>query len=268
MRMQNKKQKKSFYWGRFFLKGTCYFAFLVFIFFAGNWARSAWKVKKIATFKHINITVDGRHVPPQVIKKAILENLSGNFFSLNFKYLKNQLMMIAWVKDISIRRVWPDELIIHVYEQKPWGLWGTNGILNMTNQVIKVPESTLPKGLPQLNGPEGTESQVIQMYQSAQQEIQGLELNVSKLQLDSRRSWLLTLNNGITVMLGKEDALPRLMRFVHLYPKLAATAKDQQQLVYIDLRYPNGFAVKWNERAAMDTATVEAQKNTNFNRAT
>lgn len=129
MRAQkNKKPERRLF--PVFFKGFCYFAALFLLFFMGNWLRAEIDVHQVGSFKHIQIIADGQHVTANSIEKVITANLPSNFFSLNFSSLRDQLLAIPWVEDISIRRVWPDRLIIEVYEQKPWAEWGMDAILN------------------------------------------------------------------------------------------------------------------------------------------
>ena len=64
-----------------------------------------------------------------------------------------------------------------------------------------------------------------------------------------RHAWILVLNNGIRLELGKEALVERVKRFLLLYPKLK---HKQQQIVYFDLRYDTGVAVGWKEQAQQD----------------
>ncbi len=53
----------------------------------------------------------------------------------------------------------------------------------------------------------------------------------------------LLLNNGTKILIGRKDSLPRLQRFVKVYPEIFKT--PQAQAESIDLRYDNGLSVKW-----------------------
>lgn len=64
--------------------------------------------------------------------------------------------------------------------------------------------------------------------------------------MTARRSWQLTLNNGIKLNLGRGDTMKRLARFVELYPVLQQQAQtDGKRISYVDLRYDSGAAVGW-----------------------
>jgi cell division protein FtsQ len=59
-------------------------------------------------------------------------------------------------------------------------------------------------------------------------------------------AWQLKLERGMLVDLGREQPKSpvgvRLQRFVEVYPELVA--KRAQRPAVVDLRYPNGFAIR------------------------
>ena len=64
--------------------------------------------------------------------------------------------------------------------------------------------------------------------------------------LSPRLAWQLKLQNGMVVDVGREQPKSpvgaRLMRFVDVYPELVG--KRAVRPAVVDLRYPNGFAMK------------------------
>ncbi|MFN2338390.1 MAG: cell division protein FtsQ/DivIB, partial [Gammaproteobacteria bacterium] len=53
----------------------------------------------------------------------------------------------------------------------------------------------------------------------------------------------LTLDTGVSMQLGRIDARQRVRRFLRAYPSLVASREERLQ--HVDLRYSNGFAVRW-----------------------
>ena len=98
--------------------------------------------------------------------------------------------------------------------------------------------------LPQLQGPEGREKALLEQYRQLAQVVSASSLHIARLRQDPRRALELTLNTGVTVQLGRNDALARMRRFMRAYTSLVAS-REEQQLERVDLRYSNGFAVRW-----------------------
>ena len=68
----------------------------------------------------------------------------------------------------------------------------------------------------------------------------------SRLRSDSLR---LVAADGARIILGdREQAARRLRRFLDVYPQIVANHADG--FAYADLRYTNGFAVRWTPPAA------------------
>ena len=71
--------------------------------------------------------------------------------------------------------------------------------------------------------------------------------SLTAVALSSRGGWRLELASGTVVELGRDDAQRRLKRFLDVWPRLAGTHASAP--AYIDLRYENGFAMRWPEPA-------------------
>src|SRR3546814_17601142 len=71
-------------------------------------------------------------------------------------------------------------------------------------------------------------------------------MRVRELSLDRRGSWSLLLSNGTRVMVGSQEARPRLARFARLIPNLLA--RNPHHPARAALRSTNGFAPTSGER--------------------
>jgi cell division protein FtsQ len=71
-----------------------------------------------------------------------------------------------------------------------------------------------------------------------------LGTSVERVVLTQRLAWQLRLGNGLHVMLGRDADLAeeRLRRFVESYA--VTVEKTKKRYEYVDLRYPNGFALR------------------------
>ena len=63
--------------------------------------------------------------------------------------------------------------------------------------------------------------------------------------VNERRAWALALGGGGVVSLGGESVDARLARFVAAWQQLPET--DERQPAVADLRYPDGFALRWQD---------------------
>ena len=94
---------------------------------------------------------------------------------------------------------------------------------------------------------------MLQGYRDMGQVLAKDKFTLKEAAMTARRSWQLTLNNGIKLNLGRGDTMKRLSRFVELYPVLQQQAQtDGKEISYVDLRYDSGAAVGWKPAPIVD----------------
>jgi cell division protein FtsQ len=193
----------------------------------------------------VNIQGEFRHLQSPQLEQVVAPLAESGFFVVNVGELQRHLQALAWVEQVSVRRVWPDELEIEVREQRPVAHWGSDGFLNARAQVFRPERAVEADPLPWLSGPDGYQERVLAMYRSMQTLLQPLQLEVARLSLDARRAWRVELDNGLVLEAGRGHPLQRMARFIKVYPALLAGAEGR--LLSVDLRYSNGFAARWQE---------------------
>ena len=140
-------------------------------------------------------------------------------------------------------RVWPDVLHVTLVEQRAAARWGGEALVNPLGAVFTPRQGGVDRALPALEGPPGTAPQVLVFYRQVNEMLAPLGLKAARLGMDMRRAWRLELGNGVTVTLGREQGMQRLRRFTRYYPEVVA--KRAAEIAEVDLRYTNGFAVRW-----------------------
>jgi cell division protein FtsQ len=171
------------------------------------------------------------------------------FLATPLDVVQQQLAQVPWVATARVSRKWPGTLAVTVTEEQPAARWGERGLLNQQGRLFVKAADHIPAGLPRLDGPEGSESEVAARYVAIQEQLVHRGLALAALELDTRGAWSLRLSNGIQVRLGSQDVDVRLARFFEaLDTVVAAVAAD---VSYIDMRYTNGFAVGWKQSRAV-----------------
>jgi len=191
----------------------------------------------------VEIQGEFHYLEKQQIQQALNGRLEAGFFNVDVDVIRDILLDIPWVNAATVRRVWPDTLQIGVVEQLPIARWIAGGLVNSQGQLFFPLPETYPPDLPELQGPVDSQTVVAMRYQEMEKELEPLTLRINRIVLDERRSWKIELNSGVTLLLGRVNDNARLTRFTRLYPvALAARAADIEQ---VDLRYTNGFSVRW-----------------------
>lgn len=217
---------------------------------AGVW----WVAQRpMFTLKTIHIEnvkqVELRHVNPLTIRGGALPRIRGNFFTANLDLVRQAFESVPWVRKASVRREWPNQLIVALEEHEPLGTWGDDGqLISVEGDVFtaNLAEAEEDRDLPEFSGPEGSEKEVVSRYNQLQTWFAPAHLVPESLQLSGRYAWTVKLHNGISVELGREQdrntLKQRVERLVGIYPQLAA--RLQNRIESVDMRYPNGLALK------------------------
>ena len=170
------------------------------------------------------------------LEKA-LPRIAGNFFAADLAQVRASVERLPWVRQVAVRRVWPGRLEITVEEHVALARWGDDALVNTFGERFG---GKTDQALPVFIGPAGSQAEVARRYAKFSAIVAPLGTKVERVVLSPRHAWQLRLGNGLHLALGRDADLAehRLRRFVEVYP----TVKSKNE--YVDLRYPNGFAVR------------------------
>jgi cell division protein FtsQ len=213
----------------------------------GWFANDRWPVTRL------DVRAEFNHVSAEQIRASVAPHLGEGFFAVNLAEVRAAVAKLPWVERAEARKRWPDSIELVVYEQQPYARWGPDRLINRRGQVFSVAGIEGLQGLPELSGPDDRLDEVLQFHADCLREFSGSGLIVTAVALSPRGGWKLTLANGAAIEVGREDARDRLKRFLDAWPKLIAGRSDT--LAYVDLRYANGFALRWAPAAPPQAQT-------------
>ena len=175
------------------------------------------------------------------IEGALRGRAGGNFFALSLGELRTGLERLPWVRQVEVRRIWPDRLEVSFEEHVALGHWGDDALINTHGERFLGKTTQV---LPHFVAPGGSEAEVARRYARFSQLIAPLGTSLERVVLTPRFAWQLRLANGLHLMLGRDadQAEARLERFVETHA--ATLGKIARRHEYVDLRYPNGFALR------------------------
>lgn len=190
-----------------------------------------------------------KHVDRDELVARVQPLLAGEgFMTVDLSELRQALLELPWVAEVSIQRRWPDELAIAVTEQEAIARWGEDGLLNRRGQVFRPQPLGEVATLPALFGPDNLSAEVVAHYAELSGLLAEQRLMLASLGSDQRGSWRAELQGGVVLRLGTGDVLKKVRRFLRIY-------RDQlggqfERVAYVDLRYSNGLAVGWKQHRA------------------
>jgi len=195
--------------------------------------------------RSIEVKGEFNKVTDAEVREVVATNKVSGFFNTDVESITEDLRALKWVETASVRRVWPDVLQIVVYERKAIANWNEDHLLTADASLFAPDNTTRPEGLPLLKGPHGTQAKVMERYIEMQAMLQPLGVRIAVLQMNARRAWSMTLDNGIEFDLGRSDTTARLQRFLDVYSNDFVT--QEQGIAEVDLRYTNGFTLRMKD---------------------
>jgi cell division protein FtsQ len=194
---------------------------------------------QVFPLRHVEVRTVVHRTSRAEIEAALRGSLTGNFFSVSPAELRSALERLPWIRGASVRRIWPDTLEVELEEHVAFARWGGDALVNTYGEKFSGKGA---EALPLFIGPEGTEAEVTRRYARFSQTVAALGSPLERVVLTARFAWQLRLGDGLNIMLGRDGdaAEARLKRFVEVYaPNLQGRKQE-----YVDLRYPNGFALR------------------------
>lgn len=219
-------------------------AFLIFssLMFSAYSQVMVWLDKPIS---EVRIIGDTKYLNKRVLAEKMAAGINAPLMNIDISSLREIILDDPWVHGARIKRDWPPAVEVIIDEQIPVARWGSKGLLNHQGDIFW-PESTQAYlTLPVLNGPATETQHLMAQYHDLSRLFQGANVKMTGLSMEARGAWSLILDNGIEVVVGREQLRERLQRFLHVYQK--ELAPRAEQIEKVDIRYTNGVAVKWRK---------------------
>ncbi len=206
-------------------------------------------------FPFREVTVVGAHRPEtRQALRQVVHALKGGFFTLDLEAARQAFERLPWVRQATVRRLWPNRLLVELEEHVPAASWNGQRILSVRGELFAVQPW---EALPRVHAPEGSERQVARQLARFQKLVHPAGWRIASLQVSPRGAWRMTLLPAstqraqalggeahalrVSLELGRDRLEERVRRFVTFYDAAIARLGPITQ---IDLRYPNGFAIR------------------------
>ena len=151
--------------------------------------------------------------------------------------VRDAARLVPWVRDASVRRVFPDVIEITFATHEAVARWDERHLVSREGVVFEAQDSA---SLPRLRGPEGAAPQMVAELPAITQALAPVGA-LAELRRTPRGGREAVLEGGLTVELGRGEWKQRAARFVAGWPRLPEDARATR---YADLRYANGFALR------------------------
>ena len=184
------------------------------------------------------------HLTKKDLHAITARAITGNFFTVDLNKIQVRLRGLPWVRRVEIQRVWPGTLVIKIEEQQALARWDTNGLINNHGEHFLANLDELDDELPVFMGPPQYTASIAQHYQLFKRLLESLDLTPMHVLLTPRFGWRVRLDNGLILELGRTGMEARLKKFVQAS---LDSGIPVESMAYADLRYANGFAVRFTK---------------------
>jgi cell division protein FtsQ len=210
----------------------------------------------LSRYQKDSLLVDGlRYASRSKVQRVFALDFQHSIFSIPLDERRRRLLAIDWIEDVTVSRIWPDRLVVHIRERKPVAfVYFRSGVLLIdVHGVLLEPPAAMGSpatfGFPVLSGvgEDETEPQreervrammrVVEEFGDRAKDIS--EVNASDpddmsvvVKLDMR---------AMTVLLGDVNFGRRYRNFVNHYPEIRQQSPDGKTF---DLRLDDRITVK------------------------
>ncbi|QGM80413.1 cell division protein FtsQ/DivIB [Otariodibacter oris] len=169
------------------------------------------------------------------------------YFGQDIQELKDRFLSLSWIRDVSVRKIYPDRLSITLLEHVPVARWNDEHLVSQQGVVFDLPKDRFDsEQLPAFYGPDISSKKVLDAWYKIQKDLESRKLVLKSISMDIRGSWSIVLDNQVELRLGRGDWLPKIDRFVTIFPEIEIP--EEKRLSYVDLRYEHGASVGFIQR--------------------
>ena len=187
--------------------------------------------------EEVEVTSTTSNYDTEKINDVVVSIYGQDLLSLDLSDIKRSITSDEWIRDVEIKKSFPDTLEIIIIPQQPFAIYNSK-IMMMDGTVIEAP--SLPIDLPIIidhtNDSQSSMNTMIltgKLLQKIGLDIKKVEIHESLIKVSTSTNML------ISDRVNYEVNLNRLVITFHDLKKLF-----KREIKSIDMRYSNGFAIK------------------------
>lgn len=193
----------------------------------------------------VRVVGDFTKVSAKALRARVMQTIDGGFFGVDVDAVRDAALALPYVREVTVRRVWPDSIHIAVIERQAVARWNDDALLESDGVIFQPKNEQGHPTLPMLQGPDGEHARVLAQYRDLDTQLGAFAEGLRRLSLSARGEWELEFASGLVLVPHPPLNVFDLAQTVALLPRLMGDELDN--VARIDLRYPNGFAVRWRD---------------------
>ena len=211
-----------------------------------------WQEHQSGELVDVELVSSTSHVGEDELRELLRPQLGLGFWQLDLAMIRNLVEMHPWVAHAEVSRFWPNSLRIDVTEQIPVARWGDKDLLNQTGEIFHSNHAVNGDALIVLSAVNPEPREVLAMLRQLLDLINPYGLHIRALHRQADGSWHAWLVSGDEWVLPAQESIDSLKRLLLLYGSIP---RQENTNMRIDLRYRDGFAVKWSAIETLPAVT-------------
>lgn len=205
------------------------------------------KIKQSFPIRYVRTEGIFQYLSKDEVKAVLQPQVATDFFSLDMRTIQQTIIELPWVKSATVERIWPDTIDIKVHEKKAYVRWGEKSLITERGDIF-TPKNIEPfQDLPIIEGPIQQQKKVLEIMKGIKTALADQSMELAEFTISPRWTWKIKLKNGLQIVMGRNEPLKKLQRFLKTVPILEDRINEME---VVDLRYLNGYAVSWKPESA------------------
>lgn len=213
---------------------------------AHEWGEIRAVVKERLPIRFVRVEGTFQYLEKQDIQAALTPLAKTSFLEADLRRMRKAAQTLPWIERAQVRRIWPDTIVVRVYERQPYARWGKESLLTPRGERFMPAGIERFQALPLVHGPLGHEVYLLGVLKKMEAALASRRLALEALVVNERRAWTVQLDGGVTIQLGRREPFKAFVLMLRVLPVLGE--ERIARIERIDLRYPNGFAVSWKPK--------------------
>ncbi len=211
-------------------------------------AYGLYKVMTDSTVAELNVIGARNAAEQRQLMQHIGPVVQENYFSSDLRVIRDKTLELSWVDRVVVSRAWPNQIKLRVMPRHPIARWGTGRLLSDSGDIFTEVTPRQAKDLPLLHGPATHSKMMMRRYHEINELFIPANMRLKELYLTERMTWFMQFDNGLRVMVDKDQTMSKLQRLSHLAQRDLAPVWTR--IAAIDLRYRNGMSIQWKNATA------------------
>jgi len=184
--------------------------------------------------RHVAFEGDAARVAPADLR-ALAESVKG---MTSMEDMRARARQVPWVRDASVRRDFPDGVLIRLDAFDAVARWGDEALLSSRGEIFRAPSK---ETLVRVRAPDAMAPLIARDLAAVEAAAAPMANAITEITVNARGAWRIAMASGLVLEAGRADVTARVARFAAAWPQLAQSGT---QTAHADLRYANGFALR------------------------